>query len=96
MGHSIPNLDKYSAFVTLPASTGKVLLATIQKAAEVVANAMLPGQELPSPHSRELKDDSYEPVLAPSSGKNSVPATKFPPIIAHKMRGIVCLHISSL
>ncbi|KAJ6658493.1 hypothetical protein lerEdw1_020048 [Lerista edwardsae] len=67
-------------------STGKVLLATIQKAAEVVANAMLPGQELPNPHSRELKDDSYEPVLAPSSGKSSVPATKLPPIIAHKMR----------
>ncbi|XP_066474244.1 AP-4 complex accessory subunit tepsin isoform X2 [Tiliqua scincoides] len=68
------------------ASTGKVLLATIQKAAEVVANAMLPGQELTSPHSRELKDDSYEPVLAPSSGKSSIPTTKLPPIIAHKKR----------
>ncbi|XP_053231464.1 AP-4 complex accessory subunit tepsin [Podarcis raffonei] len=68
------------------ASTGKVLLATIQKAAEVVANAMLPGQELPCPHGRELKDDAYEPVTAPFPGKSSVLPTKPPSVIVHKKR----------
>ncbi|XP_053150304.1 AP-4 complex accessory subunit tepsin isoform X2 [Hemicordylus capensis] len=66
-------------------STGKVLLATIQKAAEVVANAVLPGQELASPHHRELKDDAYEPVMAPS-GKSSILPTKPSSVVAHEMR----------
>ncbi|XP_061471741.1 AP-4 complex accessory subunit tepsin isoform X2 [Rhineura floridana] len=68
------------------ASTGKVLLATIQKAAEVVANAMLPGQELTSPHSRELKDNAYEPVMAPFPGKSSILPTKPSSVITRKMR----------
>ncbi|ETE74016.1 hypothetical protein L345_00140, partial [Ophiophagus hannah] len=47
-------------------SSGKSLLATIQKAAEVVANAVLPGQELSCPPQREMADNVYEPVMAPS------------------------------
>nr|XP_008102348.1 PREDICTED: AP-4 complex accessory subunit tepsin isoform X2 [Anolis carolinensis] len=67
-------------------STGKVLLATIQKAAEVVATAMLSGQELTSPSNRELTDDAYEPVMAPSSGKSTTLPTKTPTVAVHKMR----------
>uniref|UniRef100_A0A8D2LQ57 TEPSIN adaptor related protein complex 4 accessory protein n=1 Tax=Varanus komodoensis TaxID=61221 RepID=A0A8D2LQ57_VARKO len=74
------------AFLVLSASTGQVLLATIQKAAEVVANAIVPGQELSSPHSRELKDDTYEPVMAPSPGNSSSLPTKPPAVVARKMR----------
>ncbi|KAJ7315869.1 hypothetical protein JRQ81_002031 [Phrynocephalus forsythii] len=67
-------------------STGKVLLATIQKAAEVVASAMLPGQQLANPHGREPMDDAYEPVVAPSSGKASILSTKPSSATAPKMR----------
>ncbi|XP_062979260.1 AP-4 complex accessory subunit tepsin [Elgaria multicarinata webbii] len=67
-------------------SKGKALLATIQKAAEVVANAMLPGQELTSPHRRELKDDAYEPVMAPSPGKSPLLPMKSPSAVLRKMR----------
>uniref|UniRef100_A0A6J0VA33 AP-4 complex accessory subunit tepsin isoform X1 n=1 Tax=Pogona vitticeps TaxID=103695 RepID=A0A6J0VA33_9SAUR len=67
-------------------STGKVLLATIQKAAEVVATAMLPGQQLANPHGRELTGDAYEPVMAPSPGKPSTLSTNPSSVTAHKMR----------
>uniref|UniRef100_A0A8D0BL34 AP-4 complex accessory subunit Tepsin n=1 Tax=Salvator merianae TaxID=96440 RepID=A0A8D0BL34_SALMN len=67
-------------------SPGKVLLATIQKAAEVVASAVLPGQEPPGPPSRELKDNAYEPVVAPSPNKSAVAPTKMPSVTAHRMR----------
>ncbi|KAH0629354.1 hypothetical protein JD844_011374 [Phrynosoma platyrhinos] len=70
----------------LSASTGKVLLATIQKAAEVVANAMLSGQELTSPRNRDLTEDAYEPVMAPSSGKTSILPTKTSSVAVHKTR----------
>ncbi|XP_060620260.2 AP-4 complex accessory subunit tepsin isoform X1 [Anolis sagrei] len=66
-------------------STGKVLLATIQKAAEVVASAMLSGQELTSPPNRALTDDAYEPVLAPSSAKSTTLPTKTSTVAVHKM-----------
>lgn len=92
MDQNIPDLGKCPVFVTLPASTGKVLLASIQKAAEAVANAVLPGQELTNQHSRELKDDSYEPVLAPSSGTSSNPTAKLPPTVSRKIRGIVYIY----
>ncbi|XP_048347307.1 AP-4 complex accessory subunit tepsin isoform X2 [Sphaerodactylus townsendi] len=67
-------------------STGKVLLASIQKAAEVVASAMLPGQELGSPQGRELKEDAYEPVMAPSLCKSCVLPVKLPTVVAQNMR----------
>ncbi|XP_060108821.1 AP-4 complex accessory subunit tepsin [Heteronotia binoei] len=71
---------------TSSTSTSKGLLATIQKAAEVVASAMLPGHELASPLGRELKEDAYEPVIAPSPGKNCVVPIMLPPVVAQNMR----------
>ncbi|XP_007419918.1 AP-4 complex accessory subunit tepsin isoform X1 [Python bivittatus] len=67
-------------------SPGKGLLATIQKAAEVVANVVLPGQELTSLPQRELTDNVYEPVMAPSPGKSPVLLTKPPLVLVQKMR----------
>nr|XP_056719779.1 AP-4 complex accessory subunit tepsin [Euleptes europaea] len=67
-------------------STSKVLLATIQKAAEVVASAMLPGHELANPQGRELKEDAYEPVMAPSPGKSCVLPIKPPTVVVQNMR----------
>ncbi|XP_077184367.1 AP-4 complex accessory subunit tepsin isoform X2 [Paroedura picta] len=71
---------------TSSTSTSKVLLATIQKAAEVVASAMLPGHELASPQGRELKEDAYEPVIAPSPSKDCVVPVKLPPAVAQHVR----------
>ncbi|KAL8163460.1 UNVERIFIED_CONTAM: hypothetical protein K2H54_022621 [Gekko kuhli] len=71
---------------TSSTSRSKVLLATIQKAAEVVASAMLPGHELASPQGRELKEDAYEPVIAPSPSKNCVAPIMLPPVVAQNMR----------
>lgn len=68
-------------------SPGKSLLATIQKAAEVVANVVLPGQDLPCPPQREMADNVYEPVMAPSPGKSPALLTKPPVTLAKKMRG---------
>ncbi|XP_074116491.1 AP-4 complex accessory subunit tepsin isoform X1 [Sminthopsis crassicaudata] len=48
---------------------GEALLTTIQKAAEVVANAVLPGHESPSIQSQVLKEDTYQPVVAPTAGQ---------------------------
>ncbi|KAM8999548.1 AP-4 complex accessory subunit tepsin isoform X1 [Sarcophilus harrisii] len=48
---------------------GEALLTTIQKAAEVVANAVLPGHESPSMQSRVLREDTYQPVVAPAAGQ---------------------------
>ncbi|XP_026531539.1 AP-4 complex accessory subunit tepsin isoform X2 [Notechis scutatus] len=67
-------------------SPGQSLLATIQKAAEVVANVVLPGQELTCPPQRELADNVYEPVMAPSPGKSPTLLTKPPVTLAKKMR----------
>uniref|UniRef100_A0A493TXD7 TEPSIN adaptor related protein complex 4 accessory protein n=1 Tax=Anas platyrhynchos platyrhynchos TaxID=8840 RepID=A0A493TXD7_ANAPP len=43
-------------------SAGEALLSTIQRAAEAVANAVLPTPEAPRPPCRELHEDSYQPV----------------------------------
>ncbi|XP_054834028.1 AP-4 complex accessory subunit tepsin isoform X2 [Eublepharis macularius] len=67
-------------------STGNVLLATIQKAAEAVASAVLPSHELASPHVGELKEDAYEPVKAPSPGESCALPVKMPPVVAQSMR----------
>ncbi|XP_039202307.1 AP-4 complex accessory subunit tepsin isoform X1 [Crotalus tigris] len=67
-------------------SPGKSLLATIQKAAEVVANVVLPGQELTCPPQRELADNVYEPVMAPFPGTSPALLTKPPATLAKKKR----------
>uniref|UniRef100_A0A674JQ30 TEPSIN adaptor related protein complex 4 accessory protein n=1 Tax=Terrapene triunguis TaxID=2587831 RepID=A0A674JQ30_9SAUR len=69
-----------------PASAGEALLATIQKAAEVVASAVLPSPEFPPPCPRELQDDAYQPVTAPSPGKSCVVPPKPPAPAAHSLR----------
>ncbi|XP_074967637.1 AP-4 complex accessory subunit tepsin [Phalacrocorax aristotelis] len=61
------------------ASTGEALLSTIQRAAEAVAHAVLPSLEGPQPHRRELHEDAYEPVRAPSPTRSPVGALK-PPV----------------
>ncbi|XP_008165889.4 AP-4 complex accessory subunit tepsin isoform X1 [Chrysemys picta bellii] len=67
-------------------SAGEALLATIQKAAEVVASAVLPSPEFPPPCPRELQDDAYQPVTAPSPGKSCVVPPKPPAPAAHSLR----------
>ncbi|XP_067403358.1 AP-4 complex accessory subunit tepsin isoform X2 [Emydura macquarii macquarii] len=67
-------------------STGEALLATIQKAAEVVASAVLPGQEFPTPCRRELQEDAYQPVTVPSPGKSCAVPEKPSAAVAHRGR----------
>ncbi|XP_074081037.1 AP-4 complex accessory subunit tepsin isoform X2 [Macrotis lagotis] len=58
---------------------GEALLSTIQKAAEVVANAVLPGHESPTLQSQVLREDTYQPVVAPSAGQGHFALRKPPP-----------------
>ncbi|NXC74107.1 AP4AT protein, partial [Anhinga anhinga] len=69
------------------ASTGEALLSTIQRAAEAVAHAVLPSPEGPRPRRRELHEDAYEPVRAPSPTRSPAGAVK-PPVTtaAHSTR----------
>ncbi|NXJ94964.1 AP4AT protein, partial [Corythaixoides concolor] len=60
------------------ASTGEALLSTIQRAAEAVAHAVLPSPEGPRPRRRELPEDTYQPVRAPSPTRSPVGAVKPP------------------
>ncbi|NXG52173.1 AP4AT protein, partial [Psilopogon haemacephalus] len=60
------------------ASTGEALLSTIQRAAEAVAHAVLPSPEGAQPHHRELHEDTYEPVRAPSPARSPPGAVKPP------------------
>ncbi|NWS61772.1 AP4AT protein, partial [Chunga burmeisteri] len=60
------------------ASTGEALLSTIQRAAEAVAHAVLPSPEGPRPCPRELQDDGYQPVRAPSPARSLAGAVKSP------------------
>ncbi|XP_035424560.1 AP-4 complex accessory subunit tepsin isoform X3 [Cygnus atratus] len=60
------------------ASAGEALLSTIQRAAEAVANAVLPSPEAPRPPCRELHEDAYQPVTAPSPSRSSAASTRPP------------------
>ncbi|NXS94207.1 AP4AT protein, partial [Jacana jacana] len=60
------------------ASTGEALLSTIQRAAEAVAHAVLPSPEGPRPRRRELHEDAYQPVRAPSPTRSVAGAVKPP------------------
>ncbi|XP_062447568.1 AP-4 complex accessory subunit tepsin isoform X2 [Rhea pennata] len=69
------------------ASTGEALLSTIQRAAEAVANAVLPSQEGPRLHRRELHEDAYQPVSAPPPQRSAAEAAKLPAAAAaHSVR----------
>ncbi|XP_009879283.1 PREDICTED: AP-4 complex accessory subunit tepsin [Charadrius vociferus] len=59
-------------------STGEALLSTIQRAAEAVAHAALPSPEGSRPHRRELHEDAYQPVRAPSPTRSPAGAVKPP------------------
>ncbi|XP_033896415.3 AP-4 complex accessory subunit Tepsin isoform X3 [Acipenser ruthenus] len=60
------------------------LLDRIQKAAEVVANAILPHSELPSSC---LHDNNYQPVMAPSAAvEASVQLSAETPLPSHSMK----------
>ncbi|NXK57262.1 AP4AT protein, partial [Chauna torquata] len=59
-------------------SAGEALLSTLQRAAEAVANAVLPSPEGPQPHRRELHEDAYQPVTVPSPARSSTGSAKPP------------------
>ncbi|XP_065503935.1 AP-4 complex accessory subunit tepsin [Caloenas nicobarica] len=59
-------------------SPGEALLSTIQRAAEAVAQAVLPSPERPRPCRRELPEDAYQPVTAPSPSCSPARAVKPP------------------
>ncbi|NXG65661.1 AP4AT protein, partial [Hemiprocne comata] len=69
-------------------SAGEALLSTIQRAAEAVAQAVLPCPEGPQPLCGELLQDSYQPVRAPSPTR-TLAGTMNPPAApaAHSTRG---------
>ncbi|XP_071619932.1 AP-4 complex accessory subunit tepsin isoform X3 [Heliangelus exortis] len=59
-------------------SPGEALLSTIQRAAEAVAQAVLPGPGGPRPLPGGLLQDSYQPVRAPSPTRSPTGAVKPP------------------
>ncbi|XP_044602074.1 AP-4 complex accessory subunit tepsin isoform X5 [Equus asinus] len=61
-------LKRNSTFIQEAAgSAGEAFLSTIQKAAEVVANAVRPGSESPSTRRPPPRGDAYQPAMAPSA-----------------------------
>ncbi|NXP10149.1 AP4AT protein, partial [Thinocorus orbignyianus] len=68
----------FSSEKSSSASTGEALLSTIQRAAEAVAHAVLPTPEGPRPGRRELHEDAYQPVRAPSPTRSLAGAVKPP------------------
>ncbi|XP_074870628.1 AP-4 complex accessory subunit tepsin isoform X2 [Carettochelys insculpta] len=67
-------------------SAGEALLSTIQKAAEVVASAVLPGPESLPHCPRELQEDAYQPVTVPSPGRSCAAPGKSPAAAAPSVR----------
>lgn len=57
-------------------SAGEGFLSTIQKAAEVVANAVRPGPESPSTQRSLPRGDAYQPAMTPSAGHGGLAAGK--------------------
>ncbi|XP_036268140.1 AP-4 complex accessory subunit tepsin isoform X2 [Pipistrellus kuhlii] len=57
----------YSKEPSPAGSTGEALLATLQKAAEVVASAVRPGPEGPGSQGPRLQGDAYQPAVTPSA-----------------------------
>ncbi|NXG22945.1 AP4AT protein, partial [Grallaria varia] len=62
-----------------PASTGEALLSSLQRAAEAVAQAVLPTPVGPRRPRGDLPEDTYEPVRAPSpAGSPALPPPPAP------------------
>ncbi|NXH22913.1 AP4AT protein, partial [Bucco capensis] len=68
----------FSSEKSSSASPGEALLSSIQRAAEAVAHAVLPSPEGSRPRHRELHQDTYEPVQAPSPAGSPGRAVKPP------------------
>ncbi|XP_027759969.1 AP-4 complex accessory subunit Tepsin-like, partial [Empidonax traillii] len=62
-----------------PASTGEALLSSLQRAAEAVAQAVLPAPGGPRRPQGDLPEDTYEPVRAPSPSGSPAPLPPPPP-----------------
>ncbi|XP_059720660.1 AP-4 complex accessory subunit tepsin isoform X2 [Haemorhous mexicanus] len=62
------------------ASTGEALLSTLQRAAEAVAQAVLPAPGGPRQLHGDLPEDTYEPVRAPSPASSPAPPPPTPPV----------------
>ncbi|NXK40509.1 AP4AT protein, partial [Piprites chloris] len=65
-----------------PASTGEALLSSLQRAAEAVAQAVLPAPGVPRRPRGDLPEDTYEPVRAPSPTGSPAPTTV--PTVSHQ------------
>ncbi|XP_032562836.1 AP-4 complex accessory subunit tepsin isoform X2 [Chiroxiphia lanceolata] len=63
-----------------PASTGEALLSSLQRAAEAVAQAVLPAPGGPRRPQGDLPEDTYEPVRAPSPAGSPAPPAPPPPV----------------
>ncbi|XP_027581128.2 AP-4 complex accessory subunit tepsin isoform X5 [Pipra filicauda] len=63
-----------------PASTGEALLSSLQRAAEAVAQAVLPAPGGPQRPQGNLPDDTYEPVRAPSPAGSPAPPAPLPSV----------------
>ncbi|XP_064584497.1 AP-4 complex accessory subunit tepsin isoform X2 [Zonotrichia leucophrys gambelii] len=61
------------------ASTGEALLSSLQRAAEAVAQAVLPTPGGPRRPRGDLPEDTYEPVRAPSPASSPAPPPPTPP-----------------
>ncbi|NXH05178.1 AP4AT protein, partial [Loxia leucoptera] len=61
------------------ASTGEALLSSLQRAAEAVAQAVLPAPGGPRRLRGDLPEDTYEPVRAPSPASSPAPPPPTPP-----------------
>ncbi|XP_017652497.1 AP-4 complex accessory subunit tepsin isoform X2 [Nannospalax galili] len=59
-------------------SAGEVFLSTIQRAAEVVANAVRPGPENPSTQGPLPRGETYQPAVTPSATHTANPGNLFP------------------
>ncbi|XP_055653668.1 AP-4 complex accessory subunit tepsin [Falco peregrinus] len=68
----------FSSEKNVSTSKGEALISTIQRAAEAVAHAVLPSPEGPRPCHRELHEDAYQPVRAPSPARSPAGTVKPP------------------
>ncbi|XP_006886385.1 PREDICTED: AP-4 complex accessory subunit tepsin [Elephantulus edwardii] len=69
-------------------SAGEAFLSTIQKAAEVVANAMRPGQEQAGAQRPELGVSTYQPAVTPSANHDHPPPEKQLPGLSAGARAV--------
>ncbi|NXA04102.1 AP4AT protein, partial [Sapayoa aenigma] len=71
----------FSSDKSSSASTGEALLSSLQRAAEAVAQAVLPVPGVPRRPREDLPEDTYEPVRAPSPAGSPAPPLPAPPAL---------------